>query len=61
MNYVYIIRREDEIDVFTDLSLAETWASVCGYPVETEGVIDRETLDAMIFNELREGGAYEQP
>lgn len=54
MDYVYIIRREDEIDVFTDRSLAETWASVCGYPVETEGVIDRETLEAMIDAEVRE-------
>lgn len=54
MTYVYIVRREEEIDVFTDLALAEEWAKIQHTQVETEGVIDRDTLDAMIYNELVE-------
>lgn len=54
MTYVYIVRREEEVDVFTDLALAEEWANIQHTQVETEGVIDRDTLDAMRNDEFTE-------
>lgn len=47
MRHVYIVRRDDETDVFTDITLAEEWADFIGGSVYEEGILDRESIALM--------------
>lgn len=48
---IYIVARDSadgpELDVFTDLTLAQEWAGYIGASVQEENTIERDILDAM--------------
>jgi hypothetical protein len=47
MTHIYIVRREDEMDCFTDYALAQRWAAIVDAEIEEEGIIDEETFALM--------------